>query len=164
MNGSTRPLVSRDHRGTQPVGLGRRTWPRSSTGRPTLAAFAVLSVSLTLAACGGGSSVSDVTPKSTPDITPPTDTTAEKAAVQTTSTSTTSTTSTSTPGEGSSSESSSGETSKSEAGESSSGESSSKSGAAGGTSVEEKEKASGESSKGTGESSPSGGASAPSGK
>ena len=43
-----------------------------------------------LSACGG-SSVSDAVPKSTPEITPPTDTSAEKAAAQTTSTSTTST-------------------------------------------------------------------------
>ena len=52
----------------------------------------LLLCSVGLAACGGGGNVSDAVPKSTPEITPPTDTSAEKAAVQTTSTSTTSTT------------------------------------------------------------------------
>ena len=59
-------------------------------------------------ACGG-SSVSDAVPKSTPDITPPNDTSAEKAAVQTTSTSTTTTSKTDTStGESATGESESG--------------------------------------------------------
>ncbi len=58
-----------------------------------------LLAALALRACGG-SSVSDAVPKSTPVITPPTDTSAEAAAAQTTSTSTTATkTTTSTTGE-----------------------------------------------------------------
>ena len=59
-----------------------------------LAAGILLLCAVGLAACGGGGNVSDAVPKSTPDITPPTDTSAEAAAVQSTSTSTTSTTST----------------------------------------------------------------------
>jgi hypothetical protein len=57
--------------------------------RVALAACAALLCGLTLGACGG-SSVSDAVPKSTPYITPPTNTSAEVAAAQTTSTSTTS--------------------------------------------------------------------------
>ncbi|HXW58809.1 MAG TPA: hypothetical protein VEJ23_04960, partial [Solirubrobacteraceae bacterium] len=52
-----------------------------------IAALALMGAGLS--ACGGASSSSDAVPKSTPEITPPTDTSAEKAAGQTTSTATT---------------------------------------------------------------------------
>jgi hypothetical protein len=131
-----------------------------------LAAAAILLASLALLACGGASGTSDAVPKSTPNIIPPTDTTAEKAAALTTSTSTTSTKSTGTSGEGSSSESSGGEGEEGGGEEASSGESASGAAneAAGGTSAGEKEKASGEGVKGTGEANHTGGANAPSGK
>jgi hypothetical protein len=125
---------------------------------PALLAGMALLSGAALAACGG-TSVSDAVPKSTPDITPPTDTSAEKAAVQTTSTSTTSTKTTSTTGEGTStSEGGTGEAAKEP-----SKEASSEVGAAGGAAAEkEKEKApSSESSKGGEPASPTGGASAP---
>ncbi len=122
---------------------------------------AVLSASV-LAACGG-SSVSDAVPKSTPEITPPTNTAAEKAAVQTTSTSTTSTTKTTgTTPEGTTG-TTGGETPKSEAGTGTPSEATPGAGTGGGTpSAGEKEKeAAKEAPKETGGSSPTGGASAP---
>ena len=188
MNGTPRPAAPRERRGTQPDpvlrivcppgdterdALGRKEreapgWRcrRSSIHRAALATSVALVLGASIGGCGGASGTSDAIPKSSPDITPPTDTSAEKAAAQTTSTSTTSTTSKGTSGAGSSSESSSGEAGKGESGgESSGGESSgesTKGGGAGGTSAE-KEKASSEGggSKAGGEASPSGGASAP---
>lgn len=127
-----------------------------STPRPrhALAVLAALLCSAALAACGG-SSVSDKVPKSTPDLTPPADTSAEKAAVQTTSTSTTTTKSKT----GSTSESTASE-SEGETPEGETGGSASEGTASGGTGSEEKatEK---ESAKEEGNSSPTGGASAP---
>ena len=72
-------------------GAARSAGGRSLSARAAVVALALLLAGGTLGACGGGSSVSDAVPKSTPDITPPNDTSAEKAAAQTTSTSTTST-------------------------------------------------------------------------
>ncbi len=122
----------------------------------------MLFASLTLAACGGGSDSAEAVPKSTPDIIPPTNTSAEKASAQTTSTSTTSKGATGTGSTGSTGEEGSGSESS---GEPSSSEGSSESpsgGAAGGTSAGEKEKAaSKEATKGESQASPSGGASAP---
>jgi hypothetical protein len=131
-----------------------------SPARVALAVSLVLLCAISLGACGGGSSVSDVVPKSTPDITPPSDTSAEKASVQSTSTSTTSTT----PA-GKSSEGSSGEETK-EGGEASSGagspsgESESSKSEAGGTSAggSAKEESA---TKGEAKASPTGGAGAP---
>ena len=121
-------------------------------------ALALLLGAVTLAACGGGSSASDAVPKSTPEITPPNDTSAEKAAAQTTSTSTTSTSkTTTTKGESSANESGGNEaTEEPTSGGSSSGasEESKEATPSGGSSAEkEKESAAG--------ASPSGGASAP---
>ena len=119
-------------------------------------ASAALLCAFGLAACGG-SKVSDPVPKSTPDITPPNDTSAEKAAASTTSTSATKTTKTSTTGESSESEKTEGETPESE-----SGGTASEGTASGGTGSEEKEAAPEKSSKTEeGTSSPTGGASAP---
>jgi hypothetical protein len=137
----------------------RRT--RSAHARIALSVLAALLSSAALAACGG-SSVSDAVPKSTPDITPPTNTSAEKAAIQTTSTTTTPS-KTSTAGTGTTGETpSSGEAEKSESKESAPSESSA--GTGGGTSAGEKEAAKTESkteSKSESGSSPTGGASAP---
>jgi hypothetical protein len=133
------------------------------TARAATVAAVMLFASLTVVACGGGSPASDVVPKSTPDIIPPTNTAAEKAAVQTTSTSTTAKGAT---GEKSSSASSSEGEGKESSGAPSSSEGSGSSetgGPAGGTSAGEKEK--GASSEApTKEASPTGGANAPSGK
>jgi hypothetical protein len=122
--------------------------------RLALALCTALLSGLALAACGS-STVSDAVPKSTPDLIPPTDTRAEKAAVQTTSTSTTSTkTATS---ESSESESGAGETPSSETGGSAS-----EGTASGGTGSEEKEaKETPKTEESAGNSSPTGGASAP---
>ena len=62
-------------------GPARRVTARLSRSRATaLAASALILLSgLGLSACGG-TSVSDATPKSTPEITPPNDTSAEKEA------------------------------------------------------------------------------------
>jgi hypothetical protein len=123
--------------------------------RVALAACLALLCGLGLSACGGAS-VSDPVPKSTPDITPPTDTSAEKASIQTTSTSTTASKTTT----------STSEAESSEASETPSEESSGTAGqgtAAGGTAAEEKEKAAGKegTKESEAESSPTGGASAP---
>ncbi|MCW3067601.1 MAG: hypothetical protein JWL67_226, partial [Solirubrobacterales bacterium] len=72
---------------------------RPETVRALAAACVALLAGGTLGACGS-SSVSEPLPKSTPDITPPSDTSAEKAAAQTTSTSTTATKTTPKTGEG----------------------------------------------------------------
>jgi eukaryotic-like serine/threonine-protein kinase len=85
-----------------------------------------------LAGCGSGSSASDAVPKSTPEITPPTDTSAERAAVQTTSTTTTSTGSTGSTSEGSAAPSG-GEAGKGESGEEAKTGGSAAGGTAGGT-------------------------------
>jgi hypothetical protein len=136
------------------------------SSRAAIAAGVLLLCSVGLGACGGGGSVSDAVPKSTPDIIPPTDTSAEKAAVQTTSTSTSSTSKTSTgeSSEGSGEESESSEEAASSGG-SESGASESNGESAGGTSSETAK--SEETAKGGGSESaatPSGGASAPTGK
>ena len=73
----------------------------STAGRLSSAARArsrwrLLRALLALGAAAAARQLSDAVPKSTPDITPPTDTSAEKAAAQTTSTSTTTRTKTST--------------------------------------------------------------------
>jgi hypothetical protein len=127
--------------------------------RPAALLAMLLLTGFALGGCGG-SKVSDPLPKSTPDITPPNDTSIEKAAGQTTSTSTSTsaTKSTSTTGEGSSESGSEG--SKEGGEESSSGGSA---GAGGGT-AGEKEKTEGTTKGGSeagGGSSPTGGASAP---
>jgi hypothetical protein len=131
---------------------------RPASRRPALLAALVVLGAFVLGGCGG-SSVSDAVPKSTPDITPPTDTSIEKAAVQTTSTSTTAT-GTGTTGEPAK-EGGTGETPK-EGGEEAAKEGAA-SGAGGGTAAE-KEKST-EASKGGSEAagggSPTGGASAP---
>jgi len=157
MNDAHQLPITRDHRVLKSL-------PRLSSARLAAIASVMLFASLTLVACGGGSSTSDVVPKSTPDIIPPTNTSAEKASAQTTSTSTTSKGATGTG-------SSSGSTGEEAAGSESSGEPSSSEGAsgsatggpAGGTSAGEKEKAASTegSSKAGSEASPSGGASAP---
>ena len=82
--------------------------------RIALAVCTALLSGFALGACGS-SSVSDAVPKSTPDILPPNDTSAEKAAVQTTSTSTTTTKTKTSTGE-SETESPEGETSSGETG------------------------------------------------
>lgn len=123
--------------------------------RRALATLAGLLCTVLIAACGG-SSVSDAVPKSTPDITPPTDTSAEKAALQTTSTSTTATKPKTSTSESSGSEAE-GETPEGETGGSAS-----EGTASGGTGSEEKkpeEKAAAKTEEGA--SSPTGGASAP---
>ena len=74
----------------------------------------MLFASLTLAACGGGSDSAEAVPKSTPDIIPPTNTSAEKASAQTTSTSTTSKGATGTGSTGSTGEEASGSESSGE--------------------------------------------------
>ena len=120
--------------------------------RIALAVCTALLSGFALGACGS-SSVSDAVPKSTPDIVPPNDTSAEKAAIQTTSTSTTKTkTSTS---ESSETESPEGETS-SETGGSASEET-----ASGGTESEEKTPEKSSKTEEPESSSPTGGASAP---
>jgi len=123
---------------------------------------AALLAGVMLGGCGGGNTAADVVPKSTPNITPPTDTSAEKAAAQKTSTSATGATGT-TSTTGAASSESSGEGSSSESGGEASSEKPAEGGPAGGTEAE-KEKAAPTESKGTGEASPSGGASAPSAK
>jgi hypothetical protein len=137
---------------------GRPARPRSTHVRIALAALAALLSGVALAACGG-SSVSDAVPKSTPDITPPANTSAEKAAVQTTSTTTTATKST--PTTGTTGESAPAESEKHESTEAGSGEASA--GAGGGTAATEKEKEApkAEAKPESKESSPTGGASAP---
>jgi hypothetical protein len=134
-----------------------RSAPLKAVRRPAALLAMLLLAGFALGGCGG-SKVSDPLPKSTPDITPPNDTSIEKAAGQTTSTSTTATKSTSTTGEGSSESGSEG--SKEGGEESSSGGSA---GAGGGTAAE-KEKTEGTTKGGSeagGGSSPTGGASAP---
>lgn len=143
-----------------PVADARRSRPRSTHVRIALAALAALLSGAALAACGG-SSVSDAVPKSTPDITPPANTSAEKAAVQTTSTTTTATGTKSTATTGTTGESPAGESEKPS--ESASSEASA--GAGGGTGAGEKEKEAAKTEakpepKEAG-SSPTGGASAP---
>jgi hypothetical protein len=142
----------------------RRHPSRLPSSRAAIAASILLLCSVGLGACGGGSSVSDTVPKSTPDITPPTDTSAEKAAVQTTSTSTTSTAKSSEgTSTGSGEESSSSEEAASSGG-SESGASESNGESAGGTSAGGTAKTGGEAAKETPKESaatPSGGASAP---
>src|SRR5271165_247431 len=81
MSCSDQPLA-----GCQGHALRRRPW--ASIGRAAAVASIVLLAGSTFAACGGASASSDAVPKSTPDIIPPTDTSAEKASAQTTSTST----------------------------------------------------------------------------
>jgi hypothetical protein len=147
---------------------------RLPSARVALATGILLMCTTGLSACGGGSNVSEAVPKSTPDIIPPTDTSAEKAAVQSTSTSTTGTTST-----GKSGESSSSSEEEAKTGEETSSSGSSPSGAsessesAGGTSAGGTAKSGGEETAKTGGGSaagsespatPSGGASAPTGK
>ncbi len=143
-------------------GAPARGRTRAARMRAVAAACVVLISSATLGACGS-SSVSDAMPKSTPEITTPTDTSAEKAAGQATSTSTTSTKAAGTTGEGSSS---SEEPSKGEGSSEASKESSSEAAAAGGASAEKAKSPSSESSskggsEAAGGSSPTGGASAP---
>jgi hypothetical protein len=148
-----------------PDGSARRVTGASHRSR--LTAFAasalILLAGLGVSSCGG-SSVSDATPKSTPEIVPPNDTAAEKEATETTSTSTTATTSgTSTTGEESTSGSTGGSEASGEGSEESSG--SSESSSSGGTSAGgESEKSAGEkasSEKSSGSVGSSGGASAP---
>jgi hypothetical protein len=130
--------------------------------RALLATGAILLCPVGLAACGGGGNASDAIPKSTPEIIPPTDTSAEKASVQTTSTSTTSTAKSS---EGSSSEEAASSEAESSSAGSESGASES-SAATGGASSETAKNGGAESAtKAGGESAatPSGGASAPAG-
>ena len=122
--------------------------------RIALAVCTALLSGLALGACGS-SHVSDAVPKSTPDILPPNDTSAEKAAVQTTSTSTTTTKTKTSTGE-SETESPEGETSSGETGGSSSEET-----ASGGTGGEEKETEKASKTEEPESSSPTGGASAP---
>ena len=87
-----------------------------------LAGVAALLLALTLGACGGSGNTADVSPRSTPEITPPSSTQAESEATHGTSTTTTSTTSTSTTASssaaGTGEESSSGEQPAGAAGES----------------------------------------------
>ena len=139
---------------------------RLPSARVAIAASVVLLCSVSLTACGGGSNVSDAVPKSTPDIIPPTDTSAEKAAVQTTSTSTTSTAKSSEGASDSSSEEAKASEEASSSGSSESGASES-SGATGGAGSNETAKSGGAepATKAGSESAatPSGGASAPSG-
>ena len=123
--------------------------------RIALAVCTALLSGVALGACGS-SSVSDAVPKSTPDILPPNDTSAEKAAVQTTSTSTTKTKTKTSTGESSETESSEGETPSSETGGSASEET-----ASGGTGGEEKAPEKSAKTEEPGNSSPTGGASAP---
>src|SRR6185437_7165644 len=156
-DGAARPERLPDVR--QAHGAARRDGlSRPAMTRLRLAAIfsAALLCVLAISACGG-SSVSDQVPKSTPDIVPPNDTSAEKAASATTSTTATKTTKTSTTGESSESEASEGETPEEESGGTASEETT-----AGGTGGTEEEKAP-EKSSGTeeGASSPTGGASAP---
>ena len=128
---------------------------RAPRKRLSLGMLAALACSVALAACGG-SNVSDAVPKSTPDIIPPNDTSAEKAAVQTTSTSTSTTKSKTTSTSESPEAEGEGETPEGETGGSAS-----EGTASGGTGNEEKEpeKAPAKTEEGT--SSPTGGASAP---
>ncbi len=129
--------------------------------RVCIALVLALAGASALAGCGGGSGNADVVPKSTPDITPPADTSAERSALQTTSTSTnatkstTSSTSTSSEAGGEGSSSAGGEESSSASGEGT---------ASGGATAEEKEKSSSSGEKSAAGSSPTGGAGAPSGK
>ena len=120
-------------------------------------ACTVLLCALVFSACGG-SSASDPVPKTTPDIVPPNDTSAEKAATSTTSTSATKTTKTSTTGASAESETGEGETPESE-----SGGTASEGTASGGTGNEKEEEKAPEKTEKTeeGASSPTGGASAP---
>jgi hypothetical protein len=122
---------------------------------------AVLLAGTMLAGCGGGNTAADVVPKSTPNIIPPTDTSAEKAAAQKTSTSSTGAKGTTRPTGETASES---ETAGGSSEEASSEKSSTPEGGAAGGTEAEKEKAAPTESKGTGEASPTGGANAPSGK
>jgi hypothetical protein len=64
--------------------------------RRSLAMLAVLALGVGVGACGSDTSVSDVIPRTTPELTVPSDTTALAAPVTTTGTNTTSTTTTST--------------------------------------------------------------------
>ena len=80
------------------------------SNRRWLAAAGALLAALALAACGG-TKVSETSPKNTPEITPPNDTSAEKAAGTSSSTSTTKKTSTSSESSGESSSSSESEAS-----------------------------------------------------
>ncbi|HMD51601.1 MAG TPA: hypothetical protein VKG62_02720 [Solirubrobacteraceae bacterium] len=159
--GTSRTEERRDGR----TGTRGRSLPLMQRSGPhrRLAGAAVIGCTLvlgatTLTACGG-SNVADAVPKSTPAIIPPTNTSAEAAAIQTTSTTTTPTKTTSTTGEGSSGSSSSEGT-----GGSSSEGSSGTSGSSGGAAAEkEKEAPKTEASKGAGEtggSTPSGGSNA----
>jgi hypothetical protein len=135
---------------------------RLPSARALLATGLVLLCPVGLAACGGGSNASDAVPKSTPEIIPPTDTSAEKAAVQTTSTATTSTAKSS---EGSSSEEGASSEEESSGAGSESGASES-SAATGGASSETAKGGGAESATKAGSESaatPSGGASAPAG-
>jgi cytoskeletal protein RodZ len=142
-----------------------RRSPRLLSGRGALVACAVLLAGATLSACGGAGNTSDQVPKSTPDIIPPTDTSAEKASAQTTSTATKATKSTSTSSEGSSSSGSTGEAEKRESGGESAGtggsSGSSSAGSAGGTSAEKEKAASGEGGSKAGGEGSAGGAAAP---
>ena len=132
--------------------------------RPAIAALAALLAALALSACGGAS-VSETPPKSTPEITPPADNSAERAQSSTTSTTKKKTTGATGESEGSeagggeaetgSGESSSGESSSSESG------ASSESSPSGGATAGGSEKTGGETESKGESSSPSGGASAP---
>src|SRR4051794_18052627 len=106
------PHVRQAHGTARGDGLSGRAMTRLRLA--AILSAALLCV-LALSACGG-SSVSDPVPKSTPDIVPPNDTSAEKAAAATTSTTAAKTTKTSTSGESSESESGEGETPEEESG------------------------------------------------
>ncbi len=129
---------------------------RSAGTRIAIAACLTVLAAVGLQACGG-SSVSEQVPKSTPNIIPPNNTSAEKAAISTTSTSTTATNTTSTSSESSSgSESSGSESSGSSGG-------TSEAGSSGGSAASESEKAATKEPEKTSEKAGgnSGGASAP---
>ena len=105
-----------------------------------LALAGVLLLSVTVTACGGSSASSDAVPKSTPEIVPPANTSAEKSAAHTTSTTTTSTAATGSTGETSGAESTGGEAAKSETGGESAGSGAGGGGSAAGGTAAEKEK------------------------
>lgn len=128
--GSVRPS---DHEMTvqQPAEPAPR---RPAPARVAMCACLVVLGGLGLQACGGGS-VSESVPKSTPNIVPPSDTSAEKAALSTTSTSTTSTSKTSTSGGETTSTGSSSESAGSESSEAPSSGGTSEAGSSGGSSA-----------------------------
>src|SRR5436190_3329606 len=150
--------MARQDGGESPVSA-RPAFLRAVGRAAPAAAIAALALgALGIAGCGGSKKVSEEVPKSTPDITPPNDTRAERAAAQATSTTSKTTKSTAREASSSGEESSEGGSEES----SSSSSSSSGEGEAGGASSE-KEAASGEGggSKSSAGSSPTGGAGAP---